>query len=88
MNANEARKLSNSNGFDKKVQERIKEIEKDILIACNQGRTSTCVFAFYSDYDKNDVDLEVKKHFKKLGYSFKRTGICGGVPQTTEDITW
>lgn len=88
MNAEEARRLSNQNGFDKKVQEKIEEIERSIKRACEYGRTSTCVFAFYNDYDKSDVDLEAKKHFKELGYTFKRTGVCGGVPQTTEDICW
>lgn len=88
MDAKEARELSNKNGFNKKVQEKINELEKRIERACEYGRTSTCAFAFYSDYEKSDVDLEVKKHFKKLGYTFKRTGMCGGVPQDTEDICW
>lgn len=88
MNANEARALSNKNGFEKKVQDGIKSLEKQIKKACEYGRTSTCAFAFYNDYEKNDVDLAVKKHFIKLGYTFKRTAMNGGVPQDTEDICW
>ena len=87
MNAEEARKLSNQNGFDEKVQDKIQMIERRIQKACKNGRTSTCAFGNL-DYNKSDVDLEAKKHFLKLGYTFKKTGMCGGVPQTTEDICW
>ena len=88
LSADEARKLSNSNGFEIKVKEKIEEVEGRIRRACENGHTSTCVFAFYSDYEKSDVDLEVKRYFESLGYTFKRTGMNGGVPQSTEDICW
>lgn len=84
----QAREIANNNGFDNKVQEKIEEIERRIKRASKNGYTSTCAFGFYSDYEKSDVDLEAKKHFLKLGYTFKRTGMNGGVPQTTEDICW
>lgn len=88
MNAEEARQLSNQNGFKEDLNKKIAEIERRIKRACENGHTSTCAFSFYQDYEKSDVDLEVKKHFQKQGYTFKRTGLCGGVPQTTEDICW
>lgn len=87
LTAKEARELSNQNGFDKKVEEKIRIIENRIKSACEYGRTSTCAFGNL-DNNKSDVELEVKKHFQKLGYKFKRTGMVGGVPQTTEDIYW
>ena len=88
IDVNEARRLSNENGFDHKVEEKIAEIERSIRRACENGWTSTCVFAHYRDSDKSDVDREAKKHFLEQGFTFKRTGVCGGVPQTTEDICW
>ncbi len=88
MNADEARKLSNKKGFEKEVEEKISMIEKRIEKACSYGRTSTCAFAFYNDNEKNDIDREVKKHFIEQGFTFKPTGMNGGVMQTTEDICW
>ena len=88
MTASEARELSNKNGFEIQLQKKIQSIERSIKRACENGKTSTCVFPFYSDYEKSDVDLKAKEYFKKLGYTFKRTGMNGGVPQTTEDICW
>ena len=88
FDVNDARKLANENGFDVKLQERIEEIENDIKRACENGWTSTCVFAHCNDADKNDIDREAKKHFLRNGFTFKRTGMNGGVPQTTEDICW
>ena len=88
MDAKEARELANKNGFDEKVQKEIESLNRSIKRACEYGQTSTCAFAHYNDSDKSDVDREVKKHFLKLGYTFKKTGMCGGVPQRTEDICW
>ena len=88
IDVRQARALSNQHGFEQKVEKRIVEIERRIMSACEQGRTSTCAFAFYSDSDKSDVDREAKKHFKKKGFRFKRTGMNGGVIQDTEDICW
>ena len=88
MTAKEARKKSEENGFQKELDERIESIHRSIERACENGMTSTCVFPFYNDYEKSDIDREAKKYFLRLGYTFKRTGICGGVPQTTEDICW
>lgn len=88
MDAKEARELANKNGFDEEVQKEIGRLNRSIKRACEYGRTSTCAFSHYNDSDKSDVDREVKKHFLKLGYTFKKTGMCGGVPQRTEDICW
>mgnify|MGYP003314633607 CR=1 FL=1 len=88
MNAEEARKLANKNGFEQKVQKKISEVEESIRRACEYGHTRTCVFAFYNDNDKSSVDLEVKKHFLEQGYTFRKTPMNGGVPQDTEDICW
>ena len=86
MNAKEARRLSNKNGFEKKLQKEIESVERSIQRACENGRTSTCVFN--CDADKSDVEIEAKKHFQKLGYTFKPTGYNGGVWQRTENICW
>ena len=88
FDVNEARKLSNENGFQKKVDEKIESVERSIKRACENGWTSTCVFGIYNDHDKSDVDRAVKKHFLKLGFTFKRTPMNGGVIQDTEDICW
>lgn len=84
----DARRLSNENGFEKKVEEKIEEVERHIRNACKYGHTRTCVFSHCSDRDKSDVDLAVKEHYLKLGYTFRQTPISGGVVQTTEDICW
>ena len=42
MNAQEARKLANKNGFDQRLEKEIKKIERDIKSACKYGRNSTC----------------------------------------------
>lgn len=86
MNAQEARKLANENGFDQRLEKEIKKVERKIKDACEYGRNSTC-FGMLDQY-KNPIDFEVKKHFKKLGYTFKPTGYVGGVYQHTEDICW
>lgn len=88
MNAKEARELANKNGFEEKVQKMIEQINKDIRQTSERGMTSTCVFGHYDDNCKSDIEREVKRHFLQQGYRFKRTGMCGGVPQRTEDICW
>ena len=88
MDAQEARELANKNGFEEKVEKRMKDIEERVRSACEYGRTRTCAFAFCNDNDKTSVDLEVKKRLLKKGYSFRRTPVNGGVPQDTEDICW
>ena len=84
MNANEARKLSNKNGFDKELEKEIDRINKKIKWACDRGWRSTCVFTHASDTRKTMVELEAKKHFKKLGYTFRpNTDI-----QPCDEICW
>lgn len=87
ISVTEAREIANKNGFEQKVQERINEIERRIRKASENGFTSVCAFGNL-DHNKSDVDLEVKRRFQKQGFKFKRTGMCGGVPQDTEDILW
>ena len=86
MDVNEARKISMENGFEKKVEREIQNVENRIKRAAENGQTSTC--AFNCDADKSDVEFEAKKYFLKRGFSFKPTGYCGGVWQRTEDICW
>lgn len=83
----EARNIANQNGLDKKVQEKIEEIERRIRRASEDGHTSCCAFGNL-DYEKSDVELEAKKHFQKLGFKFRQTPPSFGVVQLTEDIHW
>jgi hypothetical protein len=84
MNAAEARKLSNKNGFAKKVNEEIERVERQVKRACEYGRNDIC----FGCPKNSPVKAEVKLHFRKLGYKFRPTGYNGGVWQETEDMYW
>lgn len=86
MDANEARKLSEENGYKEKFEKEKGYIERSIKDACENGRNSIC-FGSLDEY-KNPIEIDLKKHFAKLGYKFKPTGYCGGVWQHTEDMYW
>lgn len=86
MNAQEARKIANKNGYQEKLEKKINQIERDIQNACERGSTSTC-FGYLDEY-KDNIERDAKEHFKKLGYTFKPTGYIQGVYQVTESICW
>ena len=95
MNAEEARKLSNGNGRQQAIQEKIEMIESDIRRACERGSRETH-FGMKEEYGgirlyingKYEPCPEVKQYFKRKGYRFKDTGYSWGVYQHTERITW
>lgn len=95
MNANEARKLSNGNGRQQAIQEKIEMIESDIRRACERGSRETH-FGMKEEYGGIKLSIngkyepcpEVKQYFKRKGYKFKDTGYSWGVYQHTERITW
>jgi len=41
-------------------------------------------------FDPRPISMydDVKAEFRKHGYTFKPTGVCGGVRQDTEQICW
>ena len=59
----------------------IKSINGQIERAKEKGLTDTC-FTCYEYVD------DIKKLYREQGYSFKPTGIIGGVYQSTEQICW
>lgn len=84
MNAEEARQRSNENGFKKKLEDEIARINRNIECACDRGWRSIEVFPHASDSKKTMVQLEAKKHFKKLGYTFKPNSDL----QPADEICW
>lgn len=86
MNAEEARKLSNQNGHQEKIEKHIKCVNKHIEEACKCGHNKTAFVG--SGGDLNLVKNEVKKHFFELGYTFEPIGYYGGIWQEDENICW
>ena len=95
LNAEEAKRLSKSNGRQEKIDEGIRQIEKQVKEACEKGSNYIC-FGMKDEYGGNSYFIdgqferlpEVKEHFLKQGFTFKDTGYIGGVYQHTERMYW
>ena len=95
LSASEARKITNENGRQRAIDIAIKQVEKKVMKASENGCNSICYglkeyfggtsFMIDDEYIKLP---EVREHFIKQGFKFKDTGYCNGVYQDTEDMYW
>ena len=98
MNAKEMRRIADQNGRQKHFEKAVAYFDERIRKAAEEGRTHT-VWDFGSYYDKEAkrvlyrsethiTEEDGKAYYKNLGYTFRPTGVIGGVMQRTEEICW
>lgn len=85
ITADEARKGTKTEN-NKEYHEFMAEIEKRIKYAMEDGHRSCC-FGM-RDCDLSDAKLQVKEEFERRGFTFRPTGVIGGVYQHTQEICW
>ena len=61
-------------------------VDRDIKNAAKNGRTHCCFYPYHTVYDC--WVPEMKQHYVKLGFTFRPTGMVGGVIQDTIEICW
>lgn len=74
--------LEENKAYKEKLERNIKGINESILRAQRNGKTHTCFVA------EAEVEDALKKMYQDKGYTFKPTGIIGGVRQLSEEICW
>ena len=64
----------------------VAEIEKRIKYAMEHGQKSCC----FGNWDRDmwDYERQAKEEFMRRGFKFFNDGICGGVLQHTQSISW
>lgn len=83
LKLSEARRMVSENQeYQKKLASEIERVNSSIKSAIKQGKTDTCFNV------KPDFEDAVRKLFSEEGYTFKPTGIIGGVYQDTDQICW
>lgn len=75
-------KLNENEDYRKDLEKHIKYINENVERAVKQGRTHTC----FNDYGVHEK--VIKKMLLDRGYTFRPTGVVGGVWQLSEEICW
>ena len=86
MDAKEAARIANENGFNQKLKEEIMKQDRDIKRAAEMGmrRTVFNVHETVNDF----LESQMKEYYIALGFSFKPVGCSGGVWQKDIYICW
>ena len=77
----EARRLLNTEQYQKELNEQLRNQERRIREASASGSNRVC-------FSANKHESDVKRILIENGFRFEPTGYSGGVWQLTEDIVW